>query len=283
MQLFCPVPPAAEGSIRQGLFCPACNHPTPFIMKRSILLTLALFSTSAFADSGPADEVKAAAKKLADAANYSWTTTSTVPEGSRFRPGPVDGKTAQNGSTLVTMATGDRKTEAVLKDGKAVLKTEAGWQTPEEMRAARETGGGAGGRGGFGGRLLQDFKTPAQQAADLAGKVKELKKDGETFAGNLTEAAVKEMMTMGGRRRDGAEAPTPTDAKGSVKFWVKDGVLTKYETHVSGKISFNGNEMNIDRTATTEIKEVGTSKVEAPEDAQKKINSAPAPAPAKQD
>ena len=40
--------------------------------------------------------------------------------------------------------------------------------------------------------------------------------------------------------------------------------------------------MEIDRTATTEIKEVGTSKVEVPEEAKTKIASAPdAPAPAK--
>ena len=258
-------------------------------MKTSILLSLALFASPVFAESGPADELKAAAKKLAEATNYSWTTTSKVPEGSRFQPGPVDGKTAKDGFSLVTMTNGERKTEAVLKGGKSVTKTEDGWKTSEEIRAARTAngggggGGGGGGRGGAGGRGFQDFKTPAEQAGDLAGKVKELKKEGDSFSGDMTDEAVKQMLTMGGgRRRDGSEAPTPTDAKGSVKFWVKDGALAKYETHVSGKISFGGNEMEIDRTATTEIKEVGTSKVEVPEEAQKKIASAPdAPAPAK--
>ena len=99
-----------------------------------------------------------------------------------------------------------------------------------------------------------------------------------TLSGDLTEAAVKEMLTMGGRRRDGSEAPSPAGAKGSVKFWIKDGVLTKYETQVSGKLSFNGNEMDLDRTTTTEFKDVGASTVEVPEDAKKKIESAPAPA-----
>ncbi len=214
-----------------------------------------------------------------------------MPEESRFRPGPVEGKTAKDGFTLITMTNGDRKTEAVLKDGKYVLKTEAGWQTSEEMRAARESGGGGGGggagggRGGFGGGQRQGYanggnlKAPAVQAGELAGKVKELKKDGDTLSGDLTDAAVKEMLTMGGRRRDGSEAPSPTDAKGSVKFWIKDGVLTKYETQVSGKISFNDNEINLDRTTTTEFKDVGSSTVEAPEEAKKKIESAPAPTP----
>lgn len=257
-------------------------------MKTPILLTMALFATSALAQSGPADEVKAAAKKLGDAANYSWTTTTKVPEESRFRPGPVEGKTSKEGLTHLTMTFGERKTETLLKDGKYITKTNDGWQTSEELRAARESNGGGGGgegrgqgggRGFGGGRMFQNYKTPAAQAEDLAGKVKELKKDGDTLSGDLTEAAVKEMLTMGGRRRDGSEAPSPANAKGSVKFWIKDGVLAKYETQVSGTISFNGNEMNLDRTTTTELKEVGSSKLEVSEEAKKKLESAPAPAP----
>jgi hypothetical protein len=76
---------------------------------------------------------------------------------------------------------------------------------------------------------------------------------------------------MGGRRRDGSEAPAPTDAKGSVKFWLKDGAIAKMETHVSGKLSFNGNEMTIDRKSTTEIKDVGTTTLDVPEDVKSKL------------
>ena len=127
---------------------------------------------------------------------------------------------------------------------------------------------------------MRNFKSPAATAEDLAGKVKELKKEGDVLSGDLNEAALKEMLTMGGgRRRDGSEAPTPTDAKGSVKFWIKDGVLAKYETTVSGKITFNDNEMKLDRTATTEIKDVGTSTVEVSEETKKKLESVPAPEP----
>lgn len=253
-------------------------------MKTPILLTFALLATSVMADPGPADEVKAAAKKLTEAANYSWTTTTTVPEETRFRPGPVEGKTSKEGFTLLTSTNGDRKTESLLKDGKSLVKTEAGWQTAEERRAARGDGGNGGGGegrgagGGWAGRGMRSFKTPAATAEDLVGKVKELKKDGDMLTGDLTEVALKEMLTMGGgRRRDGGEAPSPTDAKGSVKFWIKDGVLTKYETTLAGKMTFNDNEMKLDRTATTEIKAVGTSTVDVPEEAKKKIESAPAP------
>jgi hypothetical protein len=253
-------------------------------MKRTpfLLLTLSLLAApAAFAETAPADEVKAAVKKLSEAANYSWTTTTSVPEGARFRPGPSTGKTNKEGFSWLTSTMGDRTTESIVKAGKSVTKGDAGWQTPEERRAAREAGGGGGGggggegrggRGGFGaGRNLENFKTPAQQAEDLVGKVKELKKDGDALQGELTEEAVKGLLAMGGRRRDGSEAPAPTDAKGTVKFWLKDGALAKMETQVSGKLSFNGNEMNLDRTTTTEIKDVGTTALELPEDAKKKL------------
>jgi hypothetical protein len=248
-------------------------------MKRTpfLLLTLALLAAPAtFAETAPADEVKAGVKKLAEAANYSWTTTTSVPEGSRWRPGPSSGKTNKEGFSWLSTTMGDRTTESIVKAGKSVTKGDSGWQTPEERQAAREAAGGGGGegrgRGGFGGgRNLENFKTPAQQAEELVGKVKELKKDGDVLSGELTDEAVKGMLTMGGRRRDGREAPAPTDAKGSVKFWLKDGALAKMETHVSGKLSFNGNEMTIDRTTTTEIKDVGSTTLDVPEDVKKKL------------
>ena len=257
-------------------------------MKRTpfLLLTLAFFAAPVTrAETSPGDEVKAAVQKLADAANYSWTTTTTVPEGSRWRPGPTSGKTNKDGYSWLTSTMGERTVDSIVKGGKSVTKSDAGWQTPEERRAARPGGGapggggagrgegraGRGGPGGPGGRNLENFKTPAQQAEEMMGKVKELKKEGDTIRGDLTEEAVKGLLTMGGRRRDGSEAPAPADAKGSVSFWLKDGALVKMETHVSGTLNFNGNPMAIDRKSTTEIKDVGTTTLDVPEEAKSKL------------
>jgi len=254
---------------------------TPFLLIAVALCTAPL----AFAETAPGDEVKAAAKKLGESENYSWTTTTTVPEGTRFRPGPSSGKTNKAGYSWLSTTMGDRTSESIIKAGKFVTKSDAGWQTPEERRAAREAGGGGGegrgGRGGQGGpgggpgaagRNFENFKTPAQQAEEIVAKVKELKKDGDAITGELTEEAVRELLTVGGgRRRDGSAAPAPTDTKGSVKFWVKDGALAKMETHVAGKLSFNGNDMTIDRTTTTEIKDVGTTTLDVPEDVKAKL------------
>jgi hypothetical protein len=48
-------------------------------------------------------------------------------------------------------------------------------------------------------------------------------------------------------------------------------VLSKYEVKVQGKMSFNDNEIEINRTTTVEIKDVGTAKINVPEDVKKKL------------
>lgn len=240
-------------------------------MKAQILFGIAtlLAGSALAADSGPKDEVVNAAKKLGEKPNYSWTTTVTVPEGSRLRPGPLEGKTEKGGWTCFKMTWGENAVQAALKGGKAAFTDpDAGWQSLDEVDASS-------GSGRVANALLRNFKTPAPQAAELAAGAKELKKDGEAYSGDLTEDAAKPLLTFG--RRSGGDI-TVSDAKGSVKFWLKDGALSKYEYKVTGKVTFNGNERDVDRTTTTEIKEVGTTKVEVPEEARKKLE---APAAAK--
>jgi hypothetical protein len=246
----------------------------------ALLLSLALAPLSVFAADGPdAEAIKKAAAALKDASGYAWTSTTSMGENSRWQPGPTEGKANKDGWVHMTSTRGDQKTEMVWKDGRTAIKGAEGWRTPEEMAAAESSSGDGErrGRGGFAGRMARSFKTPADLATDLVGKAKSLTKDGDTISGDLTDEAVKELMTFGGRRRDGAEAPAPENAKGSVKFWLKDGALTKMEYHVEGTLSFNGNSMDLKRTTTTEIKDAGTASVEIPAEAKQKIESAPKP------
>src|SRR5205814_1983749 len=151
----------------------------------------------------------------------------------------------------------DNTSEGVMKDKKVAVKTEEGWKTAEEVGGG---GGGGGGfnAGGFMARRMQNLKTPAAEIEDLVSKTKEIKKDGDLYSGDLTEDGAKALLTAGGfGRRGGGQAPPPaTDAKGSVKFWIKDGAITKYESKVSGKREFNGETRDIERATTTEIKDV---------------------------
>ena len=95
-----------------------------------------------------------------------------------------------------------------MKGDKAVVTNQDGdWQLASELE-------GGEGRGRFLGRMVRNFKTPAVQAADLAGVTKDLKKEGDVYSGELTEEGAKAQFRFG----------TASGAKGSVKFWVKDGL-----------------------------------------------------------
>ncbi len=238
-------------------------------MKQTALWSaLALLTTSALAaEAGPKDTIKAAARKLADQPNYAWKTTVESAGGGRFRPGPTEGKTEKGGFTCLSMTRGENTFEAFLKGDKAVVKTDEGWQTADEP-------GGGGGPGGnparFVARMVQNYKVPAAEIEDLLDKVSDLKLVDGAYTGDLTEEGVKSLMTFG--RRPGGEGPAISNAKGSVKIWLKDGLPAKYEVHVQGTVTFNNNDMNVDRTTTTEIKAVGQTRVEVPAEARQKLS-----------
>jgi hypothetical protein len=218
------------------------------------------------AESGQGDAIKSAAAKLAQQANYSWKTTTAF---GNFT-GSSEGKSQKDGLVGLSMTFRDNTTEAFLKGDQGAVK--AGDQDWESMAELASAAGTEPGPSQFLLRRLRNFKAPAVEAADLAGKAKDLKKDGEAYAGDLTEAGAKELLAFGGRR--GGNAPEPKNAKGSVKFWVKDGLLAKYELKLQGTVTFNGEDRDMDRTTTVEIKDVGTTKLEVPEAAKKKLSAA---------
>ena len=223
----------------------------------------ALLASSLFAaDSTPKETVVAAAKALGEKTSYSWTSTVVVPESAQFKPGPTEGKTEKGGATHVTMSFGPGSTEFILKGDKAAVKTQdGGWQSVSELENAE-------GPGRFWGMMVKAFKAPASQAAELAAGAKELKAEDGAIVGALSEEEAKKLLSF---RRGGGDGPSVSDAKGSVKFWVKDGALSKYEFKVTGKVDWNGNTIDSDRTTTVEIKEVGSTKVSVPDDAKKKL------------
>lgn len=288
-------------------------------MKR-MLLTVGIgmaIALRGWADEGLDDKgaLKAAAKKLADQPNYSFTTTVKSEGGfgggggggggNRPAPGPVEGKTEKDGCTWITSTRGEETLEAVRKGEKSVVKTKDGWKSADDLQAGG--GGGGGGRGqrdpaAFFARAVKGLKLPAAEAEGLVDKVTELRKaeDG-SYTGDLTEEGAKELLSRGGRgggrsgggaeggsEGDGAErgddaggggAGVPpaagdggrslnvTDAKGTATFWVKDGMLEKYSFNVQGQMTFGQREIAMNRTTTVEIREVGTTKVEVPEEA----------------
>lgn len=234
-------------------------------MKSLIVFSTALLAAVSLTAAGK-DDVTSAAKKLAASESYSWTQTVESPQ---FTPGPSHGKIQKDGLAWTDFTMQDNTVEAFVKGAKGAIKTEDGWKTLDD--AANAGGGG----GGFNPQQflvmrLRNFKSPAAQAEELAGQTKDLVKTNDAYAGDLTDEGAKALLSFRGRR--GGQAPAVSNAKGSVKFWIKDGAITKFQIKVSGTVSRNGNDADIDRTTTVEIKDVGTTKITVPDEAKSKLS-----------
>jgi len=160
--------------------------------------------------------------------------------------------------------------EVCMKDKKGAAKALEGWQTFDEI--ARTSGTAAAVV-----RYLRIYKAPVAESAELASNTKSLKEEEGVFSGELKENIVKELLLFGVRRREGEEQPKTSDAKGDIKFWLKEGALTKYEIKVQGKVTVGDRENEINRTTTVQIKDAGTTKIDVPPEALEKMSDRSGP------
>ena len=77
----------------------------------------------------------------------------------------------------------------------------------------------------------------------------------------------------GGGRTDGQNSPEPKNPKGSVQFWLKDGQVQRVSLRISATLGFDGDDRDMVRTTTWEIRDVGTTTVEVPTEAKKRLGS----------
>lgn len=245
------------------------------MIRRFALAALALVigcSLAGRAVASPQDELKAAAKKVADADNYSWKAEAENVGDGGGPAGTTEGQTTKDGLTHLTIVRGDNTIESYFKGEKGAIKMGDDWKSLAE---ASEDNGGQPNFGRFIVRMIRNHKGPATQAMDVAPEIKDLKEaEGGALAGTLSEEGAKQLLNFGRRGGNaGADnnAPQVANAKGTARFWVKDGQLAKMEYTVQGTISFNGNDREINRKTTVEIKDVGSTKVEVPADVKKKM------------
>jgi hypothetical protein len=216
----------------------------------------------------PKDELQAAVKKLAEAPNYRWTTKFD----GGFARGPGDGRTEKNGASAFSLKFGDDSYSVIVRGEKGAAKGLGGWaSTAELVRDAEEETGFSPER--FIAMTIQSFKTPAGQAEDMCKDAVSVQKSGDVYSAVLNDEIVKRLLSF--MRRRGADANGAQievkEPKGTARFWVSDGLLSKMEVHLQGTVVFNGNARNIDRTTTTEIKDIGSTKVEVPDGAKAKL------------
>jgi hypothetical protein len=235
-------------------------------MKTTTTIAISLLAAGLLsaAETNTNERVKATVTKLTEQTNYSWTTIIKMPD-MPFEPGPVKGRTEKGGYAMVTQQLNENTVQAVFKGDKVAVKGESGWELIDE----------ADGMVAMMGGWLTANGTAADEAGKLLKNVKELKAgDGDVFSGDLTAEGAKDLLTF--RPRGGnAPPPPPKNAKGSVKFWLKEGALIKFESHLQGVVAFgpDQDERDFEATRTIEIQDVGTTRLEVPEEARKKMET----------
>ncbi len=229
-------------------------------MKNLLLNTVILLAGSGLvALAGPADDVNGAIQKLSGEASYSWHTTVAVPADSRFKPGPTDGKTL-DGLTYLQLSMRNNTIKLFMKGTNIVVADpdpDGGWETLADFESNDDQGPGR-----FLGYMARGFKLPAAQAGDLVADCQNIQETNGVVTADLTPDGAKKLLSF--RRNSDVSNPT-----GSAQFWINNGELTKYEFHVKGGVTFNDNDITIDRDTTVEINDAGTTKIDVPNDAKK--------------
>ena len=272
---------------------------------------LCLMGQAARADD--AADAKAAVKKLADAPSYTWASTT---ENVAAAGGGGGGRGRGRGGARRRAASRQGREEwlhhlyaddhaAALRCGdpgdKAVAKMSDGWKTKEDLQKAvtAAAGGGGGGGGGFGGgggggggggfgpefqvlNQINSFKSPVQQATEVADKMTNVKKTADGYTADLATDTAKTLATPqfgrggapGGGAAGGAPAFEVSGAKGTMAITVKDGVATKLVIH-PGRVHVFQRQRHSDPSGNTtiEIKDVGSTKQDVPAEAKAKLDS----------
>jgi hypothetical protein len=217
---------------------------------------LCLTGTALAAD--PVEVVSDAAKKLADTANYTWRANTY--DAADAITVIQDGQTERDGDTLIKLNTGGSYVQVALRGDSAVMNVGDGWQRSDEVADRQAT------------RFMSAVMSPALVAAQIASRLDDLKPEGNEFVVQISGGEVNELMRpLYSLNAIRSRSVNETGAKATVKFWITDGLLTKFQIHVTGTISRGGTNTVVDRTVTVDFRDIGSTRVSLPDQAKKKL------------
>jgi hypothetical protein len=242
--------------------------PRRYDMKPIALLPILSVCAIALLHAGEAeDALKAAVTKLSEAPNYTWVSSTDI-SGAPMRLSPTTGKTEKGGFTVLGTEAFDQQIEVVKHGTNGVVKADEGWVTAAELPQPNFGGGGMPNMSAMLGRRLLAAKPPGEEADSLLKKLKPLKKEADGVSGEFTDDGIKDFLRDSRRGRNFTE---PKSAKGSVRFWIRDGAITKGEINFESEVETPQGAMNMAVRTTTEIKDIGSTKVAVPAEAKKKL------------
>jgi hypothetical protein len=95
----------------------------------------------------------------------------------------------------------------------------------------------------------------------------DLKRVDDAYVGDLPPQWFGKTLDLG----PAGAGPALTNMHGKVTFWLKDGMVWKYEIESSNAFALGGDQY-IDSTSTVEFRDVGTTKVTTDPEALKKLS-----------
>jgi len=244
-------------------------------MKNALLCALAAACTaisSAAAAEDPREELIAAIKKLGDAPNFTYTVTGSSSSNRRTRNTHRTSEFQIEKPDLAYMALrySNFTNVVVIKGTAGVIKTEDGWKTLADAESRVLSPGDARRQSRVAARGFLDDRGKVIQLAVTAAiekqarALKNLKFVDDAFIGELPPEE------FGGRTfGPGTGVVMPTKAQGTVKYWLKQGVLWKTETDTETEY---GEDDHVSSLTNIEYKNVGTTKIKIPDEAQKLLD-----------
>jgi hypothetical protein len=228
-----------------------------WIRMLSISTIVCLASTALAAD--PPQMVADAVQKLSDTRNFSWRAITR--ETSQSLTVIEDGQTQEDGSTLIRLNSGGSSVQIALKGSTSVLNAGGGWMTSDEATDQRQAV-----------RFMSTVTSPALVASRIASRLDNLRADGGEFVAQISGGEVNNVISplysLDALRIRGVNE---SGAKATVKFWITEGRLTKYQVHATGTMSRGGTATPVDLTVTVDFRDIGKTKVSLPDQAKKKL------------
>lgn len=211
------------------------------------------------------EDVQKAARKTSELTNYSFRIELAFEGGPGGGGHPPATQARYDKDIGLYGKVGETAEFVKIADKVAFTDREGNWRRPPQ--------GQSGGRGyGMMGLFLRNLKAPHEDVKGLDARFKKIEKQNnrengcDVYAGELTEEAAREILPM----RRILDRLQDAEISGEAKLWVNsDGILVRYEIRCVVKANFNGNDFEMTFTRTTELSDIGTTKVEIPDEAKK--------------
>jgi hypothetical protein len=209
----------------------------------------------------PLDEV---VPRLQALPNYSWTVTTELP-GAPFQVAPRSGSADTNG-VVVLQSEGGR--HRLVSQGEVrFLKVGKDWQSVKSVGAVPAPAD----------RDLWNARTPLAEWQGWSRQLTDLKRESDgSLVGILDAELVRAALTNAlAGRTPGGHSPGIDAKPGQVQVWLEDGLPQRYRVTLPARISLPFGSRHVEWVSTTELKDLGRTRVELPPEVRPRLEVHP--------